>query len=67
MVQRRRPTITRVWFATENASLPEKLRSNDRHLFYVDSLLPIYEGRYDAGQRAEESFQEFTSRPNSPD
>ena len=60
-------TITRVWLNRARRLL-EKFPEDQTiaYLLYVDSLLSIYEGRYDAGAQRAEELQEFTSRLNSP-
>src|SRR6185312_16666637 len=60
-------TITRVWLNRARRLL-EKFPEDQAfaYLLYVDSLLSIYEGQYDAGAQRAEELQAFTSRLNIP-
>jgi len=60
-------TITRVWLNRARRLL-EKFPEDQTfaYLLYVDALLSIYEGQYDAGAQRAEELQEFTSRLNTP-
>jgi ATP/maltotriose-dependent transcriptional regulator MalT len=60
-------TITRVWLHRARRLL-EKLPEDQTlaYLLYVDALVSIYEGQYEAGAERAEELREFTRRLDSP-
>jgi DNA-binding NarL/FixJ family response regulator len=60
-------TITRVWLNRARRLLENFPEDHAfAYLLYVDSLVSIHEGKYDAGAQRAEELREFTSRLNSP-
>ena len=60
-------TITRVWLNRARRLL-EKSPDDQTlaYLLYIDALLSIYEGQYDAGSARADELQEVTRRLNAP-
>ena len=60
-------TITRVWLNRARRLLENFPEDHAfAYLLYVDSLVSIHEGKYDAGAQRAGELREFTSRLNSP-